>query len=68
MRQVRVIKDRDENLLTGPSSVLDGWKECFDELMAEENERGGRVEEAIVMDQEVKLICKKDDIWKVTGY
>ncbi|XP_061629993.1 uncharacterized protein LOC133478218 [Phyllopteryx taeniolatus] len=55
---VMVIKDRDGNMLTGASSVLARWEEYFEELMNEENEREGRVEEASVVDQEVAMISK----------
>ncbi|XP_061621461.1 uncharacterized protein LOC133474126 [Phyllopteryx taeniolatus] len=58
VQQVRVIKDRDGNMLTGASSVLGRWKEYFEELMNEENDREGRVEEASVVDQEVAMISK----------
>ncbi|XP_061605912.1 uncharacterized protein LOC133466337 isoform X1 [Phyllopteryx taeniolatus] len=56
--QVRVIKDRDGNMLTCARSVLARWKEYFEELMNEENEKEGRVEEASVVDQEVAMIRK----------
>ena len=37
MQQVRMIKDRDRNILTGGKSILGGWKEYFEELINEEN-------------------------------
>ncbi|KAK3511279.1 hypothetical protein QTP70_034774, partial [Hemibagrus guttatus] len=37
--QVRVIKDRDGRVLTSEESVQRRWKEYFEELMNEENER-----------------------------
>ncbi|KAK3540661.1 hypothetical protein QTP70_034516 [Hemibagrus guttatus] len=40
VQQVRVIKDRDGRVLTGEESVQRRWKEYFEELMNEENERG----------------------------
>ena len=36
---MRVIKDRDGNVLTDARSVTGRWKEYFEELMNEENER-----------------------------
>ncbi|XP_061647396.1 uncharacterized protein LOC133486382 [Phyllopteryx taeniolatus] len=51
VQHVRVVKDRDGNMLTGASSVLDRWKEYFKELMNEETERS-------VVDQEVAMISK----------
>ncbi|KAK3565756.1 hypothetical protein QTP86_015017 [Hemibagrus guttatus] len=44
MQQVRVIKDRDGRVLTSEESVQRRWKEYFEELMNEENEREKRVE------------------------
>ncbi|KAK3506807.1 hypothetical protein QTP70_028370 [Hemibagrus guttatus] len=40
VQQVRVIKDRDGRVLTSEESVQRRWKEYFEELMNEENERG----------------------------
>ncbi|KAK3531989.1 hypothetical protein QTP86_002267 [Hemibagrus guttatus] len=39
VQQVRVIKDRDGRVLTSEESVQRRWKEYFEELMNEENER-----------------------------
>ncbi|KAK3556907.1 hypothetical protein QTP70_022404 [Hemibagrus guttatus] len=44
VQQVRVIKDRDGRVLTNEESVQRRWKEYFEELMNEENEREKRVE------------------------
>ncbi|KAK3509637.1 hypothetical protein QTP70_008034 [Hemibagrus guttatus] len=44
VQQVRVIKDRDGRMLTSEESVQRRWKEYFEELMNEENEREKRVE------------------------
>ncbi|KAK3516865.1 hypothetical protein QTP70_027079 [Hemibagrus guttatus] len=43
VQQVRVIKDRDGRVLTSEESVQRRWKEYFEELMNEENEREKRV-------------------------
>ncbi|KAK3569207.1 hypothetical protein QTP86_026614 [Hemibagrus guttatus] len=40
VQQVRVIKDRDGRVLTSEESIQRRWKEYFEELMNEENERG----------------------------
>ncbi|KAK3561088.1 hypothetical protein QTP86_028408 [Hemibagrus guttatus] len=45
VQQVKVIKDRDGRVLTSEESVQRRWKEYFEELMNEENEREKRVEE-----------------------
>ena len=55
-----MIKDRDGNVLTGASSVMGRWKEYFEELMNEDNEREQRVEEVTVVDQEVAKISKDE--------
>ena len=60
VQQVRVIKDRDGNVLTGASSVMGRWKEYFEELMNEENERERRVEDVAVVDQEIAKISKDE--------
>ncbi|WP_139267336.1 hypothetical protein, partial [Escherichia coli] len=60
MQQVRVIKDRDGNVLTGATSVMERWKEYFEELMNEENVREHRVEEVTVVEQEVAKISKDE--------
>ncbi|KAK3549102.1 hypothetical protein QTP70_031897 [Hemibagrus guttatus] len=44
VQHVRVIKDRDGRVLTSEESVQRRWKEYFEELMNEENEREKRVE------------------------
>ncbi|GLD48595.1 uncharacterized protein AKAME5_000254900 [Lates japonicus] len=57
VQQVRVIKDREGNVLTDARSVMGRWKTYFEELMNEEIERRRRVEVTIV-DQEVAKISK----------
>ena len=39
VQQTRVINDRDGNVLTDARSVTGRWKEYFEELVNEENER-----------------------------
>ena len=51
VQQARVIKDRNRHVLTGPSSVVGRWKEYFEELMNEENERERRVDKVAVVDK-----------------
>ncbi|XP_051806753.1 uncharacterized protein LOC127534762 [Acanthochromis polyacanthus] len=60
VQQVRVIKDKDGSVLTGANSMMGRWKEYFEELMNEENERERRVEEVTVVDQEVAKISKDE--------
>ena len=39
-KDVQVIKERDGNILTSEECVLRRWKDFFEELMIEYNERG----------------------------
>ncbi|KAK3532680.1 hypothetical protein QTP86_027805 [Hemibagrus guttatus] len=64
VQQVRVIKDRDGRVLTSEESVQRRWKEYFEELMNEENERGEkRVEGVNSVEQKVDKI-RKDEVRK----
>ncbi|KAK3541390.1 hypothetical protein QTP86_024010 [Hemibagrus guttatus] len=58
VQQVRVIKDRDGRVLTSEESVKRRWKEYFEELMNEENEREKRVEGVNSVEQKVDKIGK----------
>ncbi|KAK3551815.1 hypothetical protein QTP70_027241 [Hemibagrus guttatus] len=58
VQQVRVIKDRDVRVLTSEESVQRRWKEYFEELMNEENEREKRVEGVNSVEQKVDKIRK----------
>ncbi|KAK3557283.1 hypothetical protein QTP70_026274, partial [Hemibagrus guttatus] len=63
VQQVRVIKDRDGRVLTSEESVQSRWKEYFEELMNEENEREKRVEGVNSVEQKVDKI-RKDEVRK----
>ncbi|KAK3569500.1 hypothetical protein QTP86_031667 [Hemibagrus guttatus] len=63
VQQVRVIKDRDGKVLTSEESVQRRWKEYFEELMNEENEREKRVEGVNSVEQKVDKI-RKDEVRK----
>ncbi|KAK3516660.1 hypothetical protein QTP70_021999 [Hemibagrus guttatus] len=63
VQQVRVIKDRDGRVLTSEESVQRRWKEFFEELMNEENEREKRVEGVNSVEQKVDKI-RKDEVRK----
>ncbi|KAK3565386.1 hypothetical protein QTP86_007665 [Hemibagrus guttatus] len=63
VQQVRVIKDRDGRVLTSEEIVQKRWKEYFEELMNEENERGKRVEGVNSVEQKVDKI-RKDEVRK----
>ncbi|KAK3569104.1 hypothetical protein QTP86_022133, partial [Hemibagrus guttatus] len=63
VQQVRVIKDRDGRVLTSEESVQRRWKEYFEELMNEENEREKKVEGVNSVEQKVDKI-RKDEVRK----
>ncbi|KAK3546772.1 hypothetical protein QTP86_001522, partial [Hemibagrus guttatus] len=63
VQQVRVIKDRAGRVLTSEESVQRRWKEYFEELMNEENEREKRVEGVNSVEQKVDKI-RKDEVRK----
>ncbi|XP_062866594.1 uncharacterized protein LOC134329279, partial [Trichomycterus rosablanca] len=63
VQQVRLVKDRNGNVLTSEESVMGRWKEYFEELMNEENERERRVEVIGTVDQEVEKI-NENEVWK----
>ncbi|KAK3548214.1 hypothetical protein QTP70_005159 [Hemibagrus guttatus] len=63
VQQVRVIKDRDGRVLTSEESVQRRWKEYFEELMNEENEREKRVEGVNSVEQKGDKI-RKDEVRK----
>ncbi|KAK3532252.1 hypothetical protein QTP86_011841 [Hemibagrus guttatus] len=63
VQQVRVIKDRDGRVLTSEESVHRRWKEYFEELMNEENEREKRAEGVNSVEQKVDKI-RKDEVRK----
>ncbi|KAK3524774.1 hypothetical protein QTP86_004220 [Hemibagrus guttatus] len=63
VQKVRVIKDRDGRVLTSEESVQRRWKEYFEELMNEENEREKRVEGVNSVEQKVDTI-RKDEVRK----
>ncbi|KAK3555889.1 hypothetical protein QTP86_029801, partial [Hemibagrus guttatus] len=65
VQQVRVIKDRDGRVLTSEDSVQRRWKEYFEELMNEENEKEKRVEGVNSVEQKVDKI-RKDEVRKAS--
>ncbi|KAK3511381.1 hypothetical protein QTP70_005306 [Hemibagrus guttatus] len=63
VQQVRLIKDRVGRVLTSEESVQRRWKEYFEELMNEENEREKRVEGVNSVEQKEDKI-RKDEVRK----
>ena len=60
VQQVRMIKDKDGNVLTSEESVLSRWKEYFEGLMNEENERERRLDDVKIVNLDVQQISKEE--------
>ena len=59
VQQVRVIKDENGNVMVNSEAVLKRWKEYFEKLMNEENNREPRTEEAEVVNEEVNCVSRE---------
>ena len=57
---VRVIKDKNGNMMVNLEAVLKRWKEYFEKLMNEENNRKPRTEEAKVVNEEVNCVSREE--------
>ena len=55
VQHVRVIKDENGNVMVNLEAVLKRWKEYFEKLMKEENNRDPRTEEPQMVNEESKL-------------
>ena len=53
IQHVRVIKDENDNVMVSSEAVLKRWKEYFEKLMNEENDRNSRTEEVEVVNEEL---------------
>ena len=51
VQQVRVIKDKNGNVMVNSEAVLKRWKEYFEKLMNKENNREPRTEDAEVVNE-----------------
>ena len=59
VHHVRVIKDENGNVMVNSEAVLKKWKEYFDKLMNEENNRDPRTEEAEVVNEVVNGVGRE---------
>ena len=59
VQHVRVIKDKNGNVMVNSEAVLKRWKEYFEKLMNEENNRESRTEEAEVVNEEVNCVSRE---------
>ncbi|KAI5623886.1 hypothetical protein C0J50_16567 [Silurus asotus] len=58
--QVRAVKDGEGNVLTSEESVLRRWREYFEQLMNEENQRERRLDDVELVKQDVNRISKEE--------
>ena len=57
---VSVIKDENGNMMVNSEAVLKRWKEYFEKLMNEKNNRDPRTEEAEVVKEEVNCVSREE--------
>ena len=60
VQHVRVIKDENGNVMVNSEAVLKRWKEYFEKLINEENNRDPRTEETEVVNAEVNCVSGKE--------
>ena len=60
VQHMRVIKDKNGNVMINSEAVLKRWKEYFEKLMNEENNRDPRTEEPEVVNEEVNCVSREE--------
>ena len=60
VQHVRVIKNEHSNVTVNSEAVLKKWKEYFEKLMNEENNREPTTEEAEVVNEEVNCVSREE--------
>ena len=60
VQHLRVIKDENGNVMTNLEAVLKRWKEYFEKLMNEKNNRDPRIEEPEVVNEEVNCVSREE--------
>ena len=55
-----VIKDENGNVMVNSEAVLKRWKEYFEKLMNEENDRDPRTKEAEVVNKKVNCVSREE--------
>ena len=60
VQHLRVIKDENGNIMVNSEAVLKRWKEYFEKLMNEKNNRDPRTEEAEVVNEEINCVSRKE--------
>ena len=59
VQHVRVINDKNSNVMVNLEPVLKRWKEYFEKLMNKEKNRKSRTEEPEVVNEEVNCVSKE---------
>ena len=59
VQHMRVIKDQNGNVMVNSEAVLKRWKEYFDKLINEENNRDPRTEEEEVVNEELSCVSRE---------
>ena len=60
VQHVRVMKDENGNVMVNSEAELKRWKEYFEKLMNEENNREPRTEEPEVVNEEVNCVSREE--------
>ena len=60
VQHMRVAKDENGNVMVNLEAMLKRWKEYFEKLINEENNREPRTEEAEVVNEEVNCVSRKE--------
>ena len=60
VQHVRVIKDENGYVMVNSMAVLKRWKEYFEKLINEENNREPRTEEAEVVNEEINCVSREE--------
>ena len=60
VQHVRIVKDEDGNVMVNSEAVLKRWKEYFEKLINEENNRDPRTEEAEGVNEEVNCVSREE--------
>ena len=59
VQDVRVMKDENGNVMISSEAVLNRWKEYFEKLINEENDREQRTEEVEVVNKEINYVSRE---------
>ena len=59
-QHMKVLKDENGNVMVNSGAVLKRWKEYFEKLINEENNRGPRTEKAEVVNEEVNCVSRDE--------